>query len=123
MDRKMPNAPDLRSAASLLIASAALASCSSDSDDPAAQAQPTEEPTQAMIDKATRVTMADQIKCYGIARAGENDCAAGPKTDCAGTSEVDFQGNAWKFIENEEACDEAGGTLVAQDNDDPGKPA
>ncbi len=34
-------------------------------------------------------------KCYGIALAGENDCAAGAGTSCAGTSTVDFQGNAW----------------------------
>ena len=34
-------------------------------------------------------------KCYGIALAGENDCAAGPGTSCEGTSTVDFQGNAW----------------------------
>lgn len=37
-------------------------------------------------------------KCYGIALAGENDCAAGPGTTCAGTSEVDYQGNAWKAV-------------------------
>ena len=34
-------------------------------------------------------------KCYGIALAGENDCAAGAGTSCEGTSTVDFQGNAW----------------------------
>ncbi len=37
-------------------------------------------------------------KCYGVALAGENDCAAGPGTTCAGTSKVDFQGNAWKLV-------------------------
>ena len=37
-------------------------------------------------------------KCYGIALAGENDCAAGPGTTCAGTSIVDYQGNAWKLV-------------------------
>lgn len=36
-------------------------------------------------------------KCYGISLAGENDCAAGPGTTCAGTSTVDYQGNAWTF--------------------------
>ncbi len=34
-------------------------------------------------------------KCYGIALAEENDCAAGPGTSCAGTSTIDYQGNAW----------------------------
>ncbi|NRD89607.1 hypothetical protein C8024_09335 [Sphingopyxis sp. BSNA05] len=37
-------------------------------------------------------------KCYGIALAGKNDCAAGPGTTCAGTSTADYQatpGNMW----------------------------
>ncbi|PPB80175.1 putative membrane protein [Albidovulum inexpectatum] len=37
-------------------------------------------------------------KCYGVALAGQNDCAAGPGTTCAGTSKVDYQGNAWKLV-------------------------
>ena len=37
-------------------------------------------------------------KCYGVALAGENDCAAGPGTTCAGTSTTDYQGNAWKLV-------------------------
>ena len=37
-------------------------------------------------------------KCYGISPAGQNDCAAGPGTTCAGTSTVDWQGNAWKLV-------------------------
>ena len=32
-----------------------------------------------------------QEKCYGVALAGENDCAAGPGTTCAGSSTVDYQ--------------------------------
>ncbi|MBI5939710.1 MAG: DUF2282 domain-containing protein [Caulobacterales bacterium] len=39
-----------------------------------------------------------QEKCYGVALAGQNDCAAGPGTTCAGTSTVDYQGNAWKLV-------------------------
>lgn len=42
-------------------------------------------------------------KCYGISLAGQNDCAAGPGTTCAGTSTVDYQGNAWKLVP-EGAC-------------------
>lgn len=38
-------------------------------------------------------------KCYGVAKAGQNDCAAGPGTSCAGTSTRDWQGNAWKLVE------------------------
>ena len=44
-------------------------------------------------------------KCYGVAMAGENDCAAGPGTTCAGTSKVDYQGNSWKLVE-EGTCTE-----------------
>jgi uncharacterized membrane protein len=39
-----------------------------------------------------------QEKCFGIAKAGQNDCAAGPGTTCAGTSKVDYQGNSFKFV-------------------------
>lgn len=38
-------------------------------------------------------------KCYGVALAGKNDCAAGPGTSCAGTSTKDYQGNSWKYVE------------------------
>jgi uncharacterized membrane protein len=37
-------------------------------------------------------------KCYGVAKAGQNDCAAGAGTSCAGTSTTDYQGNAWKLV-------------------------
>ena len=40
----------------------------------------------------------DKEKCFGVAKAGQNDCAAGPGTTCAGTSKVDYQGNAWKYV-------------------------
>lgn len=39
-----------------------------------------------------------QEKCYGVALKGQNDCAAGKGTTCAGTSKVDYQGNAWKLV-------------------------
>lgn len=37
-------------------------------------------------------------KCYGVSMAGKNDCAAGAGTTCAGTSKMDYQGNAWKNV-------------------------
>jgi uncharacterized membrane protein len=49
--------------------------------------------SKAMTDK-----MAKMEKCYGVSMAGKNDCAAGPGTTCAGTSKVDYQGNAWKNV-------------------------
>lgn len=45
-----------------------------------------------------RPAAAEMEKCYGVARAGQNDCAAGPGTSCAGTSTRDYQGNAWKLV-------------------------
>ena len=38
-------------------------------------------------------------KCYGVALKGQNDCAAGAGTTCAATSKVDYQGNAWKLVD------------------------
>jgi uncharacterized membrane protein len=40
----------------------------------------------------------DVEKCFGIALAGENDCAAGHGTTCAGTSKVDYQGDSYKYV-------------------------
>jgi uncharacterized membrane protein len=37
-------------------------------------------------------------KCFGVALKGQNDCAAGPGTTCAGSSKIDYQGNAWKYV-------------------------
>lgn len=49
----------------------------------------TSTPSEAMVKE----------KCYGVSLAGENDCAAGPGTTCAGTSTVDYQGNAWVLVD------------------------
>ena len=48
--------------------------------------------------QAIEAKAAEQEKCYGIALKGQNDCAAGEGTSCAGTSTVDYQGNAWKLV-------------------------
>jgi uncharacterized membrane protein len=42
---------------------------------------------------------AGKEKCYGVALKGQNDCAAGAGTTCAATSKVDYQGNAWKLVD------------------------
>ncbi|MEM6463061.1 MAG: DUF2282 domain-containing protein [Pseudomonadota bacterium] len=47
---------------------------------------------------ATTGTASAKEKCYGVSLAGKNDCAAGPGTTCAGTSTVDYQGNAWTLV-------------------------
>lgn len=36
--------------------------------------------------------------CFGTALKGHNDCYAGAGTTCAGTSTVDYQGNAFKLV-------------------------
>ena len=41
---------------------------------------------------------AGKEKCFGVALKGQNDCAAGPGTSCAGTSRRNYQGNAWKYV-------------------------
>ncbi|MEM9637111.1 MAG: DUF2282 domain-containing protein [Pseudomonadota bacterium] len=53
----------------------------------------------AMASQVTTVEAAAKEKCYGISLAGANDCAAGPGTTCAGTSTVDYQGNAWTLVD------------------------
>lgn len=42
--------------------------------------------------------MANNDKCFGVALKGKNNCAAGAGTTCAGSSKVDFQGNAWSLV-------------------------
>lgn len=42
---------------------------------------------------------AGKEKCYGVSLAGKNDCAAGPGTTCAGTSVMDYQGNAFSLVD------------------------
>jgi uncharacterized membrane protein len=37
-------------------------------------------------------------KCYGVSLKGQNDCAAGGGTSCAGSSKVDYDGSIWKFV-------------------------
>lgn len=46
----------------------------------------------------TAAPAADKDKCYGVALKAKNDCAAGAGTTCAGTSKVDYQGNAWSLV-------------------------
>ena len=54
--------------------------------------------TAAFAAPMTAEQMNGKEKCYGIALAGQNDCAAGAGTTCAGTSTKDYQANAWKAV-------------------------
>ena len=67
---------------------------------------------------------AENVKCYGVALAGHNDCAAGPGTTCAGSSTIDYQGNAWKLVpagtcETMQLPGDRHGSLEALDRDLP----
>ena len=52
----------------------------------------------AIAAHGTAASAMEKEKCFGVSLAGQNDCAAGPGTTCAGTSTVDYQGNAWTFV-------------------------
>ncbi len=56
--------------------------------------------TGVVASAALPAAAADQAKekCFGVALKGQNDCAAGAGTTCAGTSKVDYQGNSWKLV-------------------------
>jgi uncharacterized membrane protein len=70
---------------------------------------------------AVHADEAGKEKCYGVALAGQNDCAAGPGTSCAGTSTVDYQGNAWKLVDAG-SCLEIGGSLTPREGNEPPVP-
>lgn len=61
---------------------------------------------------AVTPAMAAKVKCYGVAKAGQNDCANAAGThSCAGQSKVDYSGGEWKSASSKEACMEMGGKL------------
>lgn len=56
---------------------------------------------------------AGKEKCYGVAKAGKNDCASG-KTSCAGSSKVDSDGAAF-VVTPKGLCERlVGGSLTAK---------
>jgi len=54
--------------------------------------------TTASAAQAQKANAKPMEKCYGISKAGKNDCKAGPGTSCAGSSTRDYQGDAWKLV-------------------------
>jgi uncharacterized membrane protein len=64
---------------------------------------------------ATTAMAADPAKekCYGIAKAGKNDCAAtNGSHSCAGQAKADNDVNEWKYVATG-TCDKEGGSLEA----------
>ena len=53
----------------------------------------------------------DKVKCYGVAKAGKNDCAANGHS-CAGQAKKDNDPNEWKHMSAED-CAKAGGKTEA----------
>jgi len=52
---------------------------------------------------------APQEKCYGVAKAGANDCATADGVhSCAGQSKADNDANDWKYVAAG-TCDKLGG--------------
>ena len=52
-------------------------------------------------------------KCYGVAKAGQNDCAsASGSHSCAGTATKDKDPGDWKYV-TKGTCEQMGGTLTA----------
>jgi len=98
--------------ATSFLAAATLAACS--------QGAPEATETAAKEGETTEVASAEKAKkekCFGTSLAGKNDCAAGPGTSCAGTSTVDYQGNAWAYVDAD-SCVPAGGSLTEKEGNE-----
>lgn len=95
-----------RISGSIALAAAAglAAACSGGGDAPS---EATDGATAENVDGAEMVAVADEgkEKCYGVSLAGQNDCKAGPDTSCQGTSVVDYQGNAWSYVDEGECTE------------------
>ena len=58
-------------------------------------------------------TKAAQEKCYGIAKAGQNDCAsAAGGHSCAGQAKADNDANDWRYVAKG-SCEKMGGSTTA----------
>jgi uncharacterized membrane protein len=52
-------------------------------------------------------------KCYGVAKAGQNDCAsANGSHSCAGQAKADNDANEWKHVAKG-TCEKMGGKVAA----------
>lgn len=52
-------------------------------------------------------------KCFGIAKAGQNDCATPSGShSCAGQAKADMDAHEWKYVAKG-TCEKAGGKLTA----------
>jgi uncharacterized membrane protein len=58
----------------------------------------------------SQAVAADMEKCYGVVKAGKNDCQTATSS-CAGTSTKDAQGDAWVFLPKGSCEKVVGGSL------------
>lgn len=59
------------------------------------------------------VAAQEKEKCFGIAKAGQNDCAnAAGVHSCAGQSKVDMDKGEWKYVAKG-TCEKMKGSLMA----------
>ena len=65
----------------------------------------------ASVSAAPVAPDASKDKCFGVAKAGQNDCAAG-KHACAGQSTVDNDPVSWKYVAKG-TCEKVGGKTMA----------
>jgi uncharacterized membrane protein len=76
----------------------------------------------AMVEAAIPAQAAEGVKCYGIAAAGQNDCAnQAAGHSCAGQSTVDYDGMDFKTVKDEVACTEQAGKLEPYQGQNPEK--
>jgi uncharacterized membrane protein len=63
------------------------------------------------------------IKCYGITKAGQNDCAHAKGTHlCSGEALVDYDGGDWKLLKTAVECEAKGGALKPFEGANPKPP-
>jgi len=62
---------------------------------------------------------ADQERCYGTTKAGQNDCGTATH-GCAGQAAVDNDPAEWKFVAKG-TCEKAGGKLAPPEQGKQGK--
>jgi uncharacterized membrane protein len=58
------------------------------------------------------VHCAEHERCYGVTKAGKNDCSTATSA-CAGTAKQDFQKDAWVYVPKGTCLKLAGGSLAA----------
>lgn len=93
------NTTRIKGSIALAAAAGLAAACSGGAEAPADATAAGEGAATTEAEALAAAGSGEKEKCYGVSLAGKNDCAAGPGTSCAGTSVVDYQGNAWTYVD------------------------